>query len=138
MKRITKTFTLFLAITLLSIITVSASAVSGVQSADIQPRYIGAYDVNSDLDISSSGRADIQGGVTVKSGYTADVTVTLYKDSGSRVDSWSRSGGGDIAVQQIYYVTSGHDYYVTVSATIFNSSGQRVDSITKNSVEVYY
>jgi hypothetical protein len=138
MKRITKTFTLFLAITLLSIITVSASAVSGVQSADIQPRYIGVYNANSDLDISSSGLADILGSVAVKSGYTANVTVTLYKDSGSRVDSWSRSGGGTIEVQQSRYVTSGHDYYVTLSATIYNSSGQRVDTITTTSAEVYY
>ena len=37
-EKFTKTFALLLAITLLSVITVSASTVSGVRSADIQPR----------------------------------------------------------------------------------------------------
>lgn len=108
-EKFTKTFALLLAITLLSVITVSASTVSGVRSADIQPRYIGAHDANSSLRISSSGRADVKGWLAVKSGYTADVTVSLYRDFGSCVQSWSDSGGDTIEVLQSRYVTSGHD-----------------------------
>ena len=48
-EKFTKTFALLLAITLLSVITVSASTVSGVRSADIQPRYIGAHDAKEAL-----------------------------------------------------------------------------------------
>lgn len=138
MQKITKIFVMFFAITMLSMITVSASAYPVSQTASIQPRYVGVDSVISTLYISSSGRADVGGQLEVIPGYTASVTVTLYKDSNPFVQSWSSSGRGSIYVQKSHYVASGHDYYVTLSATIYDRNGKVVDTVIKDSTVVSY
>lgn len=138
MQKTKRIFVMLFVISMISVITVGASAASNSQPANIQPRYIGVDAASSNLDISSSGRADIRGRLSVNPGYSASVTVTLYKDAGSFVESWSRSGKGEIEVRESRYVTSGHDYYVTLSATIYNSSGKVVDTISKDSLVVSY
>lgn len=138
MKKSIKTIVLLFAITMLSMITVSASAYSDSQMTGIQLRYIGVEDVISTLYINSSGQANVYGRLKVNPGYSADVTVTLCKDSGSSVQSWSCPGGENMEIQECRYVASGHSYQVILSATIYNSSGRVVDTVTKDSAVVRY
>ncbi len=138
MKKIMKIFVMLLVVTMLSLITVSASAYPGSQVANIQPRYVGIEEAISTLDISLRGEANVKGFVELQPGYTGSVTVILYMDSGSYVKSWRAKGSSSITVQENHFVAAGHVYYATLSATIYNSSGQRVDTITTTSAEVYY
>lgn len=121
------------------ILMVSANAMgTTAQEPIVQPRYDGATRVSATLSITSSGRADVYGQVVLKPSYTADLTVTLRRDSGSEVKSWSSSGSGSLKIDKGYYVTSGHDYYTSVSVSVYDSDGTLVDSITKDSSIVSY
>ena len=136
MRKVKNLILLFL-ITAFTFTTVNAAAISSSQQ-DIQPRYVGVYRVSSELDISSSGRANVHTLLETFSNYTASVTATLYRDSGTFVKSWSRSGGGNVEFQESHYVASGHDYYVTLSATIYDRNGKAVDTVIKDSTVVSY
>lgn len=103
----------------------------------VVPRYIGATDLYSSLDISSTGAARCDGEVDLRSGYTADLTVELQRD-GVTIKTWRSSGNGDVTAGGTYYVESGHDYVVVATATVYNSSGQWIESPVRYSAEQHY
>ena len=109
----------------------------GASATEISPRYIGIYQLNAEVTVSSSGRAECHGYVAVRDDYSADLTVELQRD-GRTIKSWNDSGSGSISVFEPYYVTPGHDYQVVVSADVYNSQGRLVETLIKGSNVVSY
>ena len=89
------------------------------------------------LDISSSGCASCYGRVTPYSGYKVTLEVELQRD-GKTIKSWSDTNKDTFSIDEIYYVTPGHDYQVVVTATVYNSSGRIVETPTTDSAVVSY
>ena len=123
-------FSFILVIAMFAAMFTTASAISPLQT-DIQPRYIGIIAADVNLEISSSGNATVKATVRASSGYTVNLDVSLMRDSGTSVKSWSDSGGGTVEIQKNYYVTPGHDYYVLATISVFDQNGRQVDTIEK-------
>ena len=137
MNMIRKLFSIMLVAAMLTAMATTARAMSPLQS-DIQPRYVGVSTASANLTISSSGKATVSSRVCTSPGYTVNVVVSLERDSGASVKSWSNSGGGNVIVDDIYYVSHGHDYYVSASIDVFDRNGKLVDSFTTESSTVEY
>ena len=103
-------------------------------AVEIVPFYAGIARVNAALGISSK-IATCKGVVEMKTTYTGDMTMTLYRD-GDNIKSWSTSGTGTLSLSKVYAVTSGHTYQVTVVTKVYNSSGKLVETVVKDSNEV--
>ena len=104
MNMIRKLFSIMLVAAMLTAMATTARAMSPLQS-DIQPRYVGVSTASANLTISSSGKATVSSRVCTSPGYTVNVVVSLERDSGASVKSWSNSGGGNVIVDEIYYVS---------------------------------
>lgn len=103
--------------------------------------YIGTSSISANLSISSLGIATCKGKVTLYSGYTADLTVELYRVSGSTetmIKSWTKSGSGTIVLSKPYAVYSGYQYYTKTTAIVYNSSGVEVERPSRTSSTVTY
>lgn len=116
----------------------NALGTSIYQQGMVEPRYTGISSIDALLSIDASGRASISGRVHTRSGYTADVAVSLCRDSGTTVTTWHDSGSGKIEIEKTRYVTANHDYYVVVSADVYDNNGRLVDSIEEESAVVHY
>jgi len=119
-KMFRSTLPLFLLMGILvsSLITAHAESIS--------PRYTGISTLSSAINISSIGGATCTGTVTLRSGYTVDLTVALKQD-GTTIKTWTASGSGTICAGNTYYVASGHEYFVRTTATVYNSDGKIVE-----------
>ena len=133
MKRIIRS-----TLSLLLLMGILTSSLLTAHAEDIEPRYTGISGLSSSIDISSSGGAECSGTVTVRSGYTADLTVSLKQD-GTTIKSWTETGLTGIAgISHIYYVPTGHEYYVKTSVTVYNSDGKIVEVQSTNSGSQVY
>lgn len=103
----------------------------------VEARYTGVSRLDSTLTISSKGAASCQGSATVRSGYTADVTVELKQD-GTTIKTWTNSGSGTVRAGGTYYVESGHNYIVTTTATVYDSNNKVIEKPFKDSVSKSY
>lgn len=110
---------------------------SSAEAAEIEPRFAGIASLAASLDISSSGCASCYGRVTPYSGYKVTLKVALQRD-GKTIKSWSDTDNETFSIDEIYYVTPGHDYQVVVTATVYNSSGKIVETPTADSAVVSY
>ena len=119
------------------ILSMFVASLAAAQAAAIEPRYTGIYDLSASLSISEQGQASCYGQATVKSGYTADITVELKRD-GTTIKTWTNSGSGIVSAGGTYYVTSGHTYVVTTSATIYDQNNHVVESPSKTTGEKTY
>ncbi len=108
-----------------------------VQAAGVEPRYTGIFQLRSTLNISTSGAASCTGKVSLRNGYTADVTVELKQD-GRTIKTWTKSGDEVVSTGGTYYVASGHDYVVTTTASVYDEDGTLVESPSLDSVERHY
>lgn len=129
-----KAHTRFTLSLLLAIIMLTANLVT---AQAVEPRYVGLIRVSSILDISVSGAARCDGNVTLRDGYTTNLTVELKQD-GRTIKTWTSSGSANVSAGGTYFVTSGHDYVVTTTATVYDSNGKIVESPSKDSAEVSY
>ena len=103
----------------------------------VEPRFTGISMLTSTLNISTTGKASCSGTVTLKSGYTADLTVELQKD-GSTIKTWTDSGSGILSAGGDYYVPTGHDYVVVTTATVYDKNSVEVESPSATSPEKSY
>lgn len=137
-KRISKFLSVLLA---LSCITATLSTAAATL---IQPRYTGLYSLTVSLDIASGGRSTPYGDVSLRSGYSADLTLELQRSSNgyswSSVKEWSTSGSGAglVYLDKTYYVTSGYDYRAKCTVKVYDSSNKLVDNVTEYSATVSY
>lgn len=137
MNMIRRLFSIMLVAAMLTAMATTARAVSPLQS-NIQPRYVGVSTASANLTISSAGKATVSSRVCASPGYTVNVVVSLERDSGTPVKSWSNSGSDNVIVDEIYYVSHGHNYYVSASIDVFDKNGNFVDSFTTKSSTVSY
>lgn len=137
MRMVKKCFVLLLVVAVFTVITASAVDSNENGEEGVQPRYTGVSKATTSLNISSSGKANVNGNVRTMSGYTVSVTVSLIKD-GTSIKSWGASGDGEIQISKSYFVTSGHDYCTSLYVEVYNSSNKLVDSFTTNSNIVSY
>lgn len=128
-------------ILLLGVVVPSAAFAQPIPDSDrveeAVPRFTGITTLASSLTISKYGRADCGGTVSLRDGYTVDVTVELKQD-GTVIKTWTESGSGVVGAGGSYYVTSGHDYVVTTTAEVYNSSGKLVEAPSEDSLEKSY
>ncbi len=109
---------------------------------DIELNYIGLVSARSLLLIDDSGLAYCDTDVILRSGYTADITMSLQQSSNllswSDYRSWKDNDDGDIDLDTNYieahiFVLSGYYYRVHVTISVYDSSGQCVETVSKNS-----
>lgn len=133
-KRISKFLSMFLVLTCITATYSSATA--------IEPRYTGLTSLAVSIDIASGGLSTPYGCATIRSGYTADVTLELQRSSNgyswSTVKEWTSSGSGRIILDKEYFVVSGYDYRSKCTAKVYNSSNTLVDNVTEYSATVSY
>ena len=120
MKRIaTRSLGLLMAVLcLFAAFPVTASA-KAPDTAGVQ--YTGFSLIYADIDIQS-GRASCYGYADLYDGYTATLTVHLMKD-GTSYTSWSKSGSGELRIDEYYYVPSHHNYTTRVEVDVTDSNG---------------
>lgn len=100
-------------------------------------RYTGVSTCYTSLSISAWGRASCGSYVYCNSGYSADVTMKLMRDS-TEIKSWNTSGSGIVTMDKTYYVVGGHSYTVAVTISVKDSNGNVVDTINTSSNTVTF
>ena len=103
-----------------------------VEPDPIEP-YVGLKSANGTISISSSGIATCKGKVTLYAGYTAEVTVTLQRKSGSiwyDYANWSGSGSSPVVVSNSTSssIPSGYQYRTYVYVEVYDSNNNYVES----------
>lgn len=99
-------------------------------SPEIMPVYTGVKRITADITISSSGYANLNTQVSVRSGYSADVTLQLCYDSDEIEYTWTTSGSGMLTLNKGRYVVPGHEYYARAHVIVYDSHDNIVDDIT--------
>ena len=94
------------------------------------------------LDISKYGYAECTGDMRLRSGATADLTITLYKSkdktSWSKVDSWSVSGPSLLTLNDGCCVMSGYYYVAKLTANVYDTSGNFIEDVSlSTNIESY-
>lgn len=123
MNAIKRFFSILLVAAMFTAVTTTASA-TPLLPTSIQPIYVGVSTVAANLKISSAGNATVTAQVCASPGYTVDLVVSLERDSGVLIKSWSDSGSGTVGIEKTYYVSSGHDYYVSASVSVYDRNGK--------------
>lgn len=118
------------ALTLSLVLAILTSGFVAAHAAEA--RYTGIYYMYSSLTVSSSGKATCTGKVTLRDGYTADLTVELKQD-GNVIKTWTASGSEDVSGGGSYYVTKGHEYVATTSAKVYDANNKLIESPSKDS-----
>ena len=97
----------------------------------IEPYYTGAINERRTLSISS-GKATCKGYLTLRSGYTASLTLKLQQSnngsSWTTLKTWTATGR---IISKSYYVSSEYKYRATFNIKVYNSEGTLVDNFTK-------
>ena len=78
----------------------------------------------------------------MRSGATADLTITLYKSkdktSWSKVDSWSVSGPSLLTLNDGCFVMSGYYYFAKLTANVYDTSGNFIEDVSlSTNIESY-
>ena len=110
---------------------------------EIQPYYVAVRSCAVDFSIENSvlGYSKSQVVVSLRSGYTADVTMELIRIGDSSIKTiktWEDTGLSDIEeVSHGYYVASGYDYLLDVTIKVYNSDGEYVATVLTSDTEYY-
>lgn len=127
---------------LLLAVLVLSSGASAIAAGheEIQPMYVGVVAVGPKITISSSGVIACTDTVSLKRGYTANVTWELYNvtDGESRLSRWVASGSGDITLGKERVAIRGNKYLLRTTAKVYNSSKNLVETVKKDSATVTY
>lgn len=125
------TYFLLLTMMLAPLGTVQASA------ENLNNRYISAVKAKTTIIVATNGSMTGSFSVTLKNGYHADTTLTIYQDNRA-IKSWSDTASGSFKMEKVYMLTSGHTYMVCGEAQVYNSSNQPVETIIECSDAVAY
>ena len=120
-----------------------SSTDSAYSTDDAAFRYVGVVRILTTLKIESNGLAKPYTSVTLKSGYSADITMALEQSPKGQNDweeenSWSTSGSGIVILSKSWFVPSGYDYRVVVDVTVYDENGSEVESPSNESAVVEY
>lgn len=106
----------------------------------VEPRYVGISDLSAELHISSAGTAECSGNVMVYSGYTATMTMQLFRKDGrtwTPLQTWRTEGAGRLSLTRYSNVSEGSEYKVIVSLEVKNSGGKVIET-PSNSATLYF
>ena len=109
----------------------------------VQPYYVAVRSCTVDFSIQNTtlGYSNSLVVVSLRDGYTADVTMELYRISSSSVKSlkvWEDSvGSGVESISHGYYVASGYDYLLEVTLKLYDSNGEYVEIVGNSDTEYY-
>lgn len=107
----------------------------------IQPMYIGIVSLSPRVVISPTGTISCADTVSLKNGYSADVTWELNYGTGSKLSNlstWTTSGKGEITLSKGRQAIHGYNYQLKTTAKVYNSSGKYVETAVKYSSVVSY
>ena len=112
------------------------------QPVEMHPYYTGVSTIATDLSIenSSLGLSKNRVVIIMRSGYTAEVSMTLKQISSngvSEVKSWNDSLDGTGEIVHYYYIPSGYNYTLIVSIDVYDTNGDFVETIATNDSEKY-
>lgn len=124
---------------MLVLIAISGISVSAAQTEPLQPQYTGLVNISPSLTISS-GTISCTDYITIKPGYTADVTWQLLggTDKLTPIATWTDSGSNVLLLNKTRVAISGYSYRLKTNVKVYNSTGKLVDDVTKFSVTVSY
>lgn len=120
----------------LCMLVVNFSA-SAAENTFVQPRLTAVVSIESNLTITTLGRADCYSKTVLEAGYSGDFTMELQRSTNQvlwdTVKTWSTSGSGTLELDKSYYVSS--DYYYRVLATVdtYNAAGTFIETVSQNS-----
>lgn len=124
-------------LTMVLVMLVSNLSVLAAAPPTVQPLYDNANSASASLTISSNGLASCYGKISLHSGCTAEVSLTLLrstdKTSWSSVKTWNTSGASILKIDKPYFVASGYYYMVELDADIYNSRNIVIENITVSS-----
>jgi len=130
--------TLFMLVLVVSIVSPLALASSSAP----QPRYIAVSNITSAFDIFTLGVSCSAGTVTLRSGYTAELRVSIMQSpdasSWSNYQSWTTFGSSYLSLTEYYAVERGYFYLAHAEVTVYNSNGNVVECVSLDSPYKYY
>ena len=92
----------------------------------VEPRYTYIYRVDCHLDVYD-GVAQCRSKVVGESDdHIYEIHMVLYQDDEDYAE-WDASGRSVVALNQTYYVTIGHEYYVGVHVKVYDLNGNFVE-----------
>ena len=124
----------------LLIILGSGTTALAAQPSAIEPMYIGLLRADPLVTISS-GTVFCKDLVTIKTGYSANITWTLQGGPGREfkaIATWTSSGGTRHPLDASRIADKGSSYRLKTSIKVYNSSGTLVDDEVKYSRVVTY
>lgn len=107
-------------------------------SADdiVQPFYIGirACLASISMENESTGYVKCKGSATLRSGYTADIYMNLFRveDDGTEVGiaSWFQTDTATPSLLHYRYIAEGYTYVLYVTVTVYDADGNFVERET--------
>ena len=107
-----------------------------------QPRYIAVSGITCGFDILTLGISCPCGTVTLRSGYTAELKVSIMQSSDatswSNYKSWTTFGSSYLSLGEYYAVERGYFYKALAEVTVYNSNGNVVECVSLDSPYKYY
>lgn len=137
-----KNYTRLLIIILVVVMLSTSISAFAINPPTVEPYYEKISHCAVFLNISSRGYAECQGNLKLRSGATANMTVTLYKSADkskwTEVDSWSTSGASLLSITDGCYVMSGYYYAAMLDVDVYDSNGSLIESTSLQSNISYY
>lgn len=124
------------------LILLTNTFVSAAMPSIIAPYYEGLYRLATSLVISDTGLAQCIGKASLKSGYSADMTVTLQQSSNQSswtgIKDWTASGSYAVSVNENYFVVSGYYYRLKITIKVYDNNSNLVETVPTYSATKYY
>lgn len=132
----------YVVVSLILLLSLNAGSIaSAVTSDPIQPMYVGVVSLFPNVKISSAGIVTCTDTVTLKNGYSADVTWELSYGSGGNLSNhstWTASGSKNISLNKARYAVHGYSYQLKTTAKVYDSSKKYVETVVKYSPVASY
>ncbi len=116
---------------------------ASAEAPSIQPYYTGVRTVSSTLSVEneSTGYACCFGTITMRSGYTADMTMTLVRveSNGSEytMDTWYQEDATYPYMEYYRFLMKNYTYYLRVDGDIYDANGNYVEHVDVTDT-IYY
>lgn len=141
MKQLKKGFALLLTVCLLSAILLTPAYAMADEREEEPSRYTGVNFLASDIGINSWGKASCEAAGWVRTGYTAELRICLYRvldNSIQLVKYWDiGTVSGDFLDGRAYYVVHG-TYFSRATLTVHDSNGNYVETVSAATGDYVY
>lgn len=114
---------------------------SAAQPTPIEPMYTGISRLLPEISISKDGVITCSDVITLRSGYSANVTWELQSGTGAQLTSmatWKDSGTSRLTLNATRIASRGYTYRLKTAIKVYNSNGVLVDDEVKYSRSLSY